>query len=86
MGDEPGRTRATLTCCSGTSELDGPVDVVVVAEEAGIGLGARCAGTLHDDPGDEVGIGPPTWLKMVRPRRWEVCRGGAEGKYVAVES
>jgi len=60
VGDEPGRTRATLTCSSGTSELDGPVDVVVVAEEAGVGLGARCAGTLHDDPGDEVGIGPPT--------------------------
>jgi hypothetical protein len=45
VGDEPGRTRATLTCTSGTSELDGPVDVLVVAEEAGTGLGAPCAGT-----------------------------------------
>ena len=60
VGEEPGRTRATLTCCSGTSELDGPVDMVVVTEEAGTGLGARCAGTLHDDPGDEVGFGPPS--------------------------
>jgi len=60
VGEEPGRTRATLTCCSGTSELDGPVDVVVIAEEAGTGLGARCAGTVHDDPGDEVGHGPPS--------------------------
>lgn len=50
-------TRATMTCCSGTSELDGPVDVMVVAEEAGTGLGARCAGTPHEDPG--VGEGPP---------------------------
>ena len=25
VGDEPERARATLTCCSGTSELDGPV-------------------------------------------------------------
>jgi uncharacterized protein DUF6758 len=33
--------------------------MVVVAEEAGTGLGARCAGTVHDDPGDEVGQGPP---------------------------
>ena len=41
------RTRATRRpACSGTSELDGPVDVFVVAEEAGTGLGARCAGTL----------------------------------------
>ena len=67
VGDEPGRTRATLTCCSGTSELDGPVDVVVITEEAGTGLGARCAGTVHDDPGDEAW---PTWggvipLRMV---------------------
>jgi hypothetical protein len=57
-GERP--ARATLTICSGTSELDGPVDLVVVAEEAGIGLGARCAGTRHDDPGDEVGQGPPS--------------------------
>jgi hypothetical protein len=51
--------RATLTCCSGTSALDGPVDVVVVAEEAATGLGARIAGTVHDDPGAEIGDGPP---------------------------
>ena len=51
--------RATLTCSSGTSALDGPVDVVVVAEEAGTGLGARVAGTVHDDPGGEIGEGPP---------------------------
>jgi hypothetical protein len=52
--------RATLTCTSGTSELDGPVDVMVVAEEAGTGLGARCAGSKYDDPGAEIGERPPT--------------------------
>ena len=51
--------RATVTCCSGVSELDGPVDVFVVAEEAGVGLGARCAGLPQDDPGSELGEGPP---------------------------
>ena len=45
---------ATVTCCSGTSALDGPVDVFVVAEETAVGLGARCAGVTHDDPGPEV--------------------------------
>lgn len=55
----PGKALATVTCVSGTSELDGPVDVFVVAEEAGTGLGARCAGTAHSDPGPEVGDGPP---------------------------
>jgi hypothetical protein len=54
-----GPARATVTCSSGTSALDGPVDVVVVSEESGTGLGARCAGTVHLDPGAEVGLGPP---------------------------
>jgi hypothetical protein len=52
------RPVATVTCSSGTSELDGPVDVLVIAEEAGIGLGARCAGLAGEDPGPEVGQGP----------------------------
>jgi hypothetical protein len=56
-GEQPGR--ATMTCSSGSSALDGPVDVFVVSEESGVGLGARCAGTLHLDPGPEVGAGPP---------------------------
>ncbi len=56
---EPGRVRASVTCASGASELDGPVDVFVITEEAGTGLGARCASTVHSDPGGEVGDGPP---------------------------
>jgi hypothetical protein len=55
-----GRVWATVTCVSGTSELDGPVDVFVVAEEPGTGLGARCASTVRSDPGKEVGEGQPT--------------------------
>ena len=58
VADESGRPAATLTCCSGTTELDGPVDVFVVTEEPGVGLGARCAGLLHDDPGPDLGDGP----------------------------
>jgi hypothetical protein len=51
--------KATMTCSSGTSMLDGPVDVLVVTEESGTGLGARCAGTPHLDPGTEIGVGHP---------------------------
>ena len=83
VGEEPGRTRATLTCCSGTSPLDGPVDVVVVTEEAGTGLGARCAGTLHEDPGDEVGDGPPTVKVRVDNQvvpLWPVSTSGLGGE------
>lgn len=50
---------ATYTCVSGPSELDGPVDLIVVVEEPGTGLGSRCAGTRHDDPGPDLGDGPP---------------------------
>lgn len=56
---EAARPVATLTCVSGTSELDGPVDVIVVAEEPGTGLGARCAGLPGNDPGREFGEGVP---------------------------
>jgi hypothetical protein len=58
--EERQSAKATLTCSSGTSALDGPVDVFVVSEESGTGLGSRCAGTIHVDPGPEIGVGPPT--------------------------
>lgn len=63
VADRDRRGRATMTCVSGTSALDGPVDVIVVSEEAGTGLGARIAGLGHTgrvDPGEEVGDGPAT--------------------------
>lgn len=51
--------RASLSSCSGASDLDGVVELTVVAEEPGVGLGARCAGIDRTDPGAEVGDGPP---------------------------
>ena len=60
VGADPERARATMTCTSGSSVLDGPVDVIVVTEEAGTGLGARIAGTPYDDPGADIGDGPPS--------------------------
>ncbi|MCW2767122.1 MAG: hypothetical protein JWO11_3081 [Nocardioides sp.] len=82
VGDGADRTRATMTCSSGTSELDGPVDVLVVTEEAGTGLGARCAGTRHDDPG--VGEGPPTVrvrIESVQVPLWPVSTSGQPGEW-----
>lgn len=61
VAPKEGAAVATMTCVSGTSVLDGPVDVIVVSEEVGTGLGARIAGlTDRSDPGDEVGVGPPS--------------------------
>lgn len=49
---------ATYTCVTGPTDDDGPVDLIVVTEEPGTGVGARCAGTVGDDPGLELGDGP----------------------------
>jgi hypothetical protein len=51
--------RATFVSCAGPSELDGVVELTVVSEEPGVGLGARCAGASRTDPGADLGEGPP---------------------------
>lgn len=53
-------SRATMSCVSGTSVLDGPVDILIISEEPGTGLGARIARTPRDDPGEEIRAGQPT--------------------------
>lgn len=57
---ERGRIRATVTSVAGSSPLDGTVEVLTVTEEPGTGLGARCAGTLHSDPGWQIAGAAPT--------------------------
>lgn len=59
VGAEGRDGRATMTCVSGTSALDGPVDVIVISEEPGTGLGARCAGTVQSDPGEQIALAKP---------------------------
>ncbi len=54
------RARATMVSVAGSTEPDGPVEVLVVSEEPGTGLGARCAGTVHSDPGAEIIASRPT--------------------------
>ena len=87
-GGDP--ARATLTCVSGSSALDGPVDVLVISEEPGVGLGARVAGLSDDrtgdrvDPGAELGQGSP--LVKVRLGSypvglWSVSTSGTGGEW-----
>src|ERR671918_255458 len=47
VADQGGTAKASLLSCSGTSDLDGVVELTVVAEDPGVGLGAGCAGTSH---------------------------------------
>ena len=81
---KPERARATMTCVSGSSALDGPVDVIVVAEEAGTGFGARIAGTVREDPGAEIGAGSPS--VRVRIERqvvplWPISTSASSGEW-----
>lgn len=79
-----GDTRATMTACSGTSRLDGPVDVMVVSEEVGTGLGARVARTSYDDPGHEIGHGPPSVRVRIDSQvvpLWPVSTSATEGEW-----
>jgi hypothetical protein len=51
-GDDRSGARATVTAMSGPSPLGGPADLLIIAEEPGIGLGARHAGLPEADPGE----------------------------------
>lgn len=84
VGESPDRPLATMTCSSGTSELDGPVDVLVVAEEAGTGLGARFAGLTGDGPGTDVGDGPPAVRVRIESKTvplWAVSTSGSDEEF-----
>jgi hypothetical protein len=58
-GDERTGARATATCLSGPSPLGGAADLLIVAEEPGVGLGSRHAGLAESDPGQGFDVGPP---------------------------
>jgi hypothetical protein len=58
-GDERTGACATVTSLTGPSPLGGAAELIVVAEEPGIGLGARHAGFQEPDPGVGFGAGPP---------------------------
>jgi len=51
-GDERTGARASAVALSGPNPLGGPADLLIVAEEPGVGLGAGLAGLPGPDPGD----------------------------------
>ncbi len=58
-GDDRDGARASVTSMSGPSPLGGAADILFVAEEMGVGLGARHAGLPGPDPGTGFDFGPP---------------------------
>ncbi len=58
-GDERTGGRACAVALTGPSPAGGPGDLVVVAEEPGVGLGAGLAGLAGPDPGDALTMARP---------------------------
>jgi hypothetical protein len=58
-GDERTGTRAVAVALSGPNPVGGPADLILVAEEPGVGLGAGLAGLTGPDPGDGFTAGVP---------------------------
>lgn len=58
-GDERTGARASVVAVSGPAPLGGPGDLLLVAEEPGVGLGARFAGIAGPDPGPLIDRAPP---------------------------
>ncbi len=57
-GDERTGVRGTAVALSGPNPIGGPADLIVIAEEPGVGLGAGLAGLSGPDPGAEFASGP----------------------------
>jgi hypothetical protein len=53
-GDERHGSRASVLACSGPNPLGGPGELLVIAEEPGVGLGAYHAGMQGRDPGEQL--------------------------------
>ncbi|WSG15858.1 hypothetical protein OIE66_02820 [Nonomuraea sp. NBC_01738] len=58
-GDERTGARASVVALCGPSLVHGPADILIIAEEPGVGLGAAFAGLAGPDPGEGFDEGPP---------------------------
>ncbi|GAA1904331.1 hypothetical protein GCM10009716_12820 [Streptomyces sodiiphilus] len=63
-GDDRSGGRAVAVACSGPSPLGGPGELLLIAEELGVGLGARYAGIEGPDPGPQLDVGRPPQTKV----------------------
>lgn len=59
VGDDRSGAVAVAVALSGPSPLGGPADLVLVAEEPGVGLGSSFAGLPGPDPGAGFGVSAP---------------------------
>jgi hypothetical protein len=84
-GDERGPGRAAAVAVSGPAPLGGVADLVLVAEEPGVGLGARLAGLSGPDPGPGFDSGAPSAKVEAAGRPcalWEVAGAADRSAFV----
>ncbi|MGS2590253.1 DUF6758 family protein [Streptomyces hebeiensis] len=68
-GDDRSGGRATVVACSGPGPLGGMGELLLVAEELGVGLGARYAGIEGPDPGPRIRVDEPPQTKLLAAGR-----------------
>ncbi|MFI7272517.1 DUF6758 family protein [Streptomyces sp. NPDC049879] len=89
-GDDRGGGRATAVACTGPGPLGGPGELVLVAEEPGVGLGAHYAGIPGPDPGPRLRTGRPPEAKVLAAGRptplWHVADAPADRAVFAGEA
>ncbi|MEW2546135.1 DUF6758 family protein [Streptomyces sp. NPDC047002] len=68
-GDDRSGGRATAVACSGPGPLGGVGELLLVAEEPGVGLGARYAGVAGPDPGPRLRMDEPPRTKLLAAGR-----------------
>ncbi|MEU0332688.1 DUF6758 family protein [Streptomyces sp. NPDC006193] len=77
-GDDRSGGRATAVACSGPGPLGGPGELILIAEELGVGLGAYYAGIDGPDPGPYMNVEKPPQAKVLAAGRptplWHVFR------------
>jgi hypothetical protein len=68
-GDDRSGGRATAVACSGPGPVGGMGELLLVAEELGVGLGARYAGIPGPDPGPQMCVEQPPHVKVLAAGR-----------------
>jgi hypothetical protein len=89
-GDDRSGGRATAVACSGPGPLGGIGELILVAEELGVGLGARYAGLDAPDPGPYLDVEKPPQAKVLAAGRptplWHVSGGPVDRAVFAGEA
>src|ERR1700678_3576819 len=78
-GDERTGVRACAVALSGPNPLGGPADLLIVAEEPGVGLGAGLAGPSCPAPGDGFARRAPHATVRVANHDAPLWLGAADG-------